>query len=291
MERTMKILLTGASGFIGTHFMQDVISHDIMPLSLRDHTAESFDLKGYDAIVHMAALVHQMQGAPEEAYTAINCDLTLSLAQKAKNEGVGHFIFISTIKVYGEETTAIALNENTPCHPSDPYGISKLSAEKGLLQMASEDFTVSIIRIPLVYGEGVKANMLNLIKLCDKAPFLPFGGIENRRSMVYVKNLTAFIKTVLEQRNSGIFIAADTTPVSTTDLIQMITQALGKKLFLFTLPSYAIHLLERIRPSLHQRLFGSLELDPSESFKKLRFTPPFTTQEGIEAMIRWYRHD
>lgn len=283
---TKRLVVTGATGFIGTHFINDAKEYDITPVFLRAQLSQELTLANYDAIIHFAALVHQMQGAPEEAYLSVNRDLTLSLAQKAKEDGVKHFIFISTIKVYGEETTTVPLNENTPCTPSDPYGTSKLAAEEALLKIASDSFTVSIIRIPLVYGEGVKANMLNLIKLCDKIPLLPFGGIENRRSMVYVKNLTAFIKILLQQRLSGVFIVADTVPISTTDLIKTIADALGKKLFLFTIPPFAVHLLQRFKPSIHQRLFGSLELDPTESFSRLRFTPPFTTEEGIKAMIR-----
>lgn len=286
-----RLVITGATGFIGTHFIHDAKEYDVTPVSLRTQQLQDLTFADHDALIHFAALVHQMQGAPEEAYLSVNRDLTLSLAQKAKDDGVKHFIFISTIKVYGEETTAAPLNEHTHCTPSDPYGASKLAAEEALLNMASDDFTVSVIRIPLVYGAGVKANMLNLIKLCDKAPILPFGGIENRRSMVYVKNLTAFIKTLLEQRQGGIFIAADAAPVSTTDLITTIAGALGKKVFLFAVPPFAVRLLERFKPSIHQRLFGSLELDPTASFNRLRFTPPFTTAEGIKAMIRWYKND
>lgn len=286
-----KLVITGATGFIGNQFINDAKEYAITPISLRTQRPQDLTLTNYDAVIHFAALVHQMHGAPEEEYLSINRDLTLSLAQKAKNDGVSHFIFISTIKVYGEETTITPLNETTACHPLDPYGKSKLAAEKGLLKLASEDFTVSIIRIPLVYGEGVKANMLNLIKLCDKISFLPFGGIHNKRSMLYVKNLTAFIKTLLKQRQFGIFIVADAAPISTTNLIKTIANALEKKLFLFPLPLFVINLLQRIRPSLHQRLFSSLEINPSESFSRLSFTPPFTTQEGINAMIKWYKND
>ncbi len=286
----MKILLTGASGFIASHFIHDAIEEEIIPVSLRNTLPNDLDLKSYDAIIHLAALVHQMHGAKEEKYYTINHDLTLSLAQKAKKDGVKHFIFMSTIKVYGEETTKIPLNEESPCHPNDPYGESKLAAEKGLLAMASEDFTVSIIRIPLVYGEGVKANMLNLIKLCDILPLLPFGGIDNRRSMVYVKNVTAFINTLLDQRASGVFIVSDSKPVSTTQLVQIMYTALNKKGILLTLPKVLVNLIRRLKPSLHQRLFGSLEIDPSASFEKLKFIPPYTTEEGIKVMIGWYRH-
>lgn len=286
-----KLVITGATGFIGNHFINDSKEYAITPISLRTQRPQDLTLTDYDAVIHFAALVHQMQGAPKEEYLSINRDLTLSFAQKAKDAGVSHFIFISTIKVYGEETTITPLNETTACHPLDPYGNSKLAAEEGLLKLASEDFTVSIVRIPLVYGEGVKANMLNLIKLCNSLSFLPFGGIHNKRSILYVKNLTAFIKILLEQRKFGIFIVSDATPISTTDLIKTIGSALEKKLFLFPLPLFVINLLQRIKPSLHQRLFNSLEINPSESFNKLSFTPPFTTQEGINAMIKWYNND
>lgn len=287
----MKILLTGASGFIGMHLIQDISEHQIIPISLRDTLPENLDLHEYDAVIHLAALVHQMSIVPEHDYLRINRDLTLSLAQKAKESGVSHFIFMSTVKVYGEETTLIPLNENSPVHPSEPYGKSKRQAEEGLLSMSSENFTVSIIRTPLVYGEGVRANMFNLIKLCDTLPILPFGGINNRRSIVYVKNLTAFIHTLLNDPQSEIFLVTDLFPVSTTQLIQNIQIALGKKGRLLPLPTWLINLIRQIKPSIHQRLFGSLEFDPSISFKKLNFIPLFSTKEGIENTVRWYQHD
>lgn len=286
----MKILLTGATGFIGNHLIRDLIKYEITSISLRKKQPEHLDLKNYDAVIHLAALVHQMQRAQNEEYFRINCDLTLALAKKAKKDGVNHFIFMSTIKVYGEKTTKIPLDEKSSCHPNDPYGASKLAAEEGLLAIASEDFTVSIIRIPLVYGEGVKANMFNLIKLCDTLPLLPFGGIDNHRSMVYVKNVTAFINTLLDQRASGVFIVSDSKPVSTTQLIQIIYTALNKKGILLTLPKVLVNLIRRLKPSLYQRLFGSLEIDPSASFRQLNFTPPYTSEEGIKAMILEYRH-
>lgn len=287
----MKLFLTGATGFIGNHLLKDLTEHRITPMSLHNTQVEKLNLGGFDAVIHLAALVHQMQGASKEEYFRINFDLTLSLAKKAKNNGVKHFIFMSTIKVYGEETTTAPLDEKSPCHPNDPYGESKLAAEEGLLAMTSEDFMVSIIRIPLVYGEGVKANMFNLIKLCNALPFLPFGGINNRRSMVYVKNVTAFINALLKQRASGVFIVSDSIPISTAQLAQIILAALGKKGIALPLPKVFVNLLQRLKPSLHQRLFCSLELDPSASFKKLNFIPPYPTEEGIKAMIRWYRYD
>lgn len=285
-----KLLVTGASGFIGSHFIQDASKNDLTPISLRDTQPEHLNLNGYDAVIHLAALVHQIDGAPKEEYFRINHDRTLSLAQKAKNDGVNHFIFMSTIKVYGEETSITPFDEKSPCRPRGPYAESKFAAEEGLLAMASDNFKVSIIRIPLVYGEGVKANMFNLIKLCDTIPLLPFGKINNRRSMVYVKNVTAFINVLLEQRISGIFIVSDFKPISTTRLIQIILSALKKQGIVLSLPQIFITLIQQFKPSLHQRLFGSLEVNPSSSFKKLHFTPPYTTEEGIQAMIRWYRN-
>ena len=284
----MNILMTGANGFVGQYLNAELSSaHHVKTLCFSTYNS-SEQLGEVDIVIHLAALVHQMEGAPEEYYFRINTEKTIDLAKRAKESGVKHFIFMSTIKVYGEKTASKPFNENSPCHPEDAYGRSKLSAEKVLRDMEDENFTVSIIRSPLIYGEHVKANMLNLMTLIKKVPILPFGGIFNKRSLVYVGNLVAMIQEIIIQQKSGVFLASDKHPVSTTQLVEMLADAMGKKRVLISLPSLFRKFLSNMRPALYERLFGNLEIDNRQTLQVLHFSPPFTTKEGISSMVKYY---
>ncbi|MDP3265853.1 MAG: NAD-dependent epimerase/dehydratase family protein [Sulfuricurvum sp.] len=280
----MKILLTGANGFIGSYFLDKYrLEYQIKTFSFLKNNFDSLDLSGLNTIVHLSALVHQMGGANSNEYEKVNVIQTLELAKKAKDSGVRHFIFMSTVKVYGDESDT-AYTEKTPCHPQDDYGQSKWHAELELQKLSDEHFTVSIIRTPIVYGTGVKANIKNLIKLISKVPILPFANTKNRRSMVYVGNLCALIAQVLARREAGIFLACDDTSLSTTEFIREIATSLGKKCYLIDIPFFE-NLLKYFKPTFHQRLFGNLIVDNTETKKKLGFRNPYSTAEGIKAMI------
>lgn len=283
----MKILMTGADGFVGQYLSAELSPvHNIRKLSFS--TYETEELGEIDIVVHLAALVHQMKGAPEEEYFRVNTEKTIVLAKRAKECGVKHFIFMSTVKVYGEKTSSKPFNEDSSCSPEDAYGQSKLSAEMKLRDMEDANFTVSIVRSPLIYGEHVKANMLNLMELINKVPILPFGGIFNKRSLVYVGNLTAMIQEIIIQQKSGVFLASDKQTVSTTQLIEMLVDAMDKKRRLISLPSFLRKFLLIIRPGLYERLFGNLEIDNHQTLQSLHFLPPFSTKEGIRRMMKYY---
>lgn len=220
-----------------------------------------------------------MDGASKDEYEQVNVTQTLKLAKKAKEAAVKQFIFMSTVKVYGEETNNV-YTETSKCHPEDEYGKSKLKAEKELLKLESEDFVVSIIRTPIVYGLGVKGNIKNLLGLVQKAPLLPFGGIENRRSMVYVGNLCHMVDTAIKQRASGIFLASDDKPLSTTKLIELIAKNLNKKVYLIKVPLFE-SLLKLLKPSLHKRLYCSLEVDNTLTKEKLNLINPISAEDGM----------
>ncbi|MFA6136957.1 MAG: NAD-dependent epimerase/dehydratase family protein [Sulfurimonas sp.] len=280
-----KILLTGSNGFIGSYFLDNYSTvHDIHKFSfLHDDIAE-LDLETMDAVVHLSALVHRMGGASAQEYEKINVTQTLELAKKAKASGVKQFVFMSTVKVYGEETEAV-YNETSECYPDDEYGKSKLKAERQLQKLESENFRISIIRTPIVYGRGVKANIKNLLNLVKKVSILPFAEIQNRRSMVYVGNLSHLINEVVIQRKSGIFLASDDTPLSTTQLIELIADGLGKKIYLLKIPFFET-LLKLLKPSFHKRLYRSLEVDNSATKEKLNLKNPYTTEEAMNLMIK-----
>ena len=280
----MNLLLTGSSGFIGSYFQKNYCNkYDIESFSFLKDDLESLNLMGIDVIVHLSALVHQMGGAAKEDYQRINVDNTLVLAQKAKQHGVKQFIFMSTVKVYGEENNK-AYDETTKCEPIDDYGISKLEAENRLREMEDENFTVSIIRTPIVYGYGVKANIQNLIKLIQKVPILPFAKIDNRRSMVYIGNLCALIEKLCETRSGGIFLAGDDQAISTSKLIELIAYELHSNINLVKIPFFGT-LLKSLKPSFYKRLYESLEVDNSHTKKVLNYTNPYNIEEGIHFMI------
>ncbi|MDO8453328.1 MAG: NAD-dependent epimerase/dehydratase family protein [Sulfurimonas sp.] len=280
-----KILLTGSNGFIGSYFLDNYSSvHEIRKFSFLQDDIATLDLETVDVVVHLSALVHRMGGASAQEYEKVNVMQTLELAKKAKASGVKRFVFMSTVKVYGEETEAV-YDETSECHPEDEYGKSKLKAEMELQKLESENFQISIIRTPIVYGCGVKANIKNLLNLVKKVSILPFADIKNRRSMVYVGNLSHLINEVIMQRKSGVFLASDDAPLSTTKLIELIADGLGKKVYLLKIPFFET-LLKLLKPSFHKRLYASLEVDNSATKEKLNLKNPYTTEEAMNFMIK-----
>ena len=280
----INILLTGANGFVGSYFKSKYADkYNIQTFSFLNDDFKSLHVEGVEVIVHLSALVHQMGGAAKEEYERVNVTQTLELARKAKESGVKHFVFMSSIKVYGEETN-VAYSETTTCKPEDEYGKSKLKAEKELRKLESDDFKVSIIRTPIVYGYGVKANIKNLMGLVQKVSVLPFGRIQNRRSMVYVGNLCHVMDVIIQKEASGLFLASDDRAVSTTELIELIANALDKKIYLIKMPFFE-SLLKLVKPSFHKRLYGSLEVDNTLTKERLDLVNPYSVEEGIRLMI------
>lgn len=279
-----RLLITGSNGFVGTYFMDNYKNkYKIQKFSFINDDFNTLNCSEVDVVFHLSALVHQMGGASIEEYEKVNVTQTLELAKRAKESGVKQFVFMSTVKVYGEETDDV-YTENSGCYPEDEYGKSKLKAEQELLKLESEDFIVSIIRTPIVYGFGVKANIKNLVNLVKKVPVLPFGDIENRRSMVYIGNLCHLVDVVIEQEKSGVFLASDNEPLSTTRLIELIAKNINKKIYLIKVPLFD-RLLKFLKPSFHKRLYGSLEIDNTLTKERLKLKNPYSVEEGIKLMI------
>lgn len=280
-----KLLITGSNGFIGNYFINNYKSkYNIETFSFLKDDINSLDCRYLDAVFHLSALVHQMGGASASEYEKINVTQTIELAKKAKESGVKNFVFMSTVKVYGEETNR-KYTENTVCNPEDDYGKSKLKAEQELQKLEDEDFKISIIRTPIVYGYGVKANIKNLINLVNKVPVLPFGKIKNKRSMVYIGNLCHLVDEIIIQKKSGIFLACDDEPLSTSKLIELIAKNLDKKIYLIKIPFFAT-LLKILKPSFHKRLYGSLEVDNNITKEKLNLINPYSVENGVRLMIK-----
>ena len=277
-------LLTGARGFIGTHYRnQFTKKYRIQTFSFLRDDFSRLDLSNIDCVIHLAALVHQMgRKSTLDDYYSANVQKTVDIAQKAKICGVRQFIFVSTIAVYGENENLIA--EKNTLNPATPYGKSKLDAEKKIQSLEDENFVVSIIRPPLVYGENAPGNIKSLLSIVKKIPILPFNKIHNRRSFVYIGNLCDMIDRVIETRMGGIFLAADDEPVSTTKFIEMISRAMGKKTILIKIPFFET-VLKLLKPFIHKKLYGDLIVDNAATKKKLNFRNRFSTEEGIRLMM------
>lgn len=283
----INILLTGSYGFIGTYFKNNYSKkYNINTFSFLNNDFDAMHIKNINIIIHLSALVHQTEVESEEEYEKVNVTQTLKLANKAKKSGASHFIFMSTVKVYGEEND-LAYSEASTCRAEDDYGKSKLKAEQELLKIENDTFKVAIIRTPIVYGYGVKANIQNLINLVNKVPILPFAKIQNKRSMVYVGNLCHLMNEIIIQEKSGLFLASDDEPVSTTKLIELIANGLGKKVHLIKIPFFE-NLLKLVKPFFHKRLYESLEVDNSETKKALNLTNPYSVEDGIKLMLKDY---
>lgn len=279
-----KLLITGSNGFIGKYFINKYKKkYDMQTFSFLNNRFDLLDLKTVDVVIHLSALVHKMSKTSASEYERVNVMQTLQLANKAKESGVKQFIFMSTVKVYGEETDR-RYTEDTICNPEDEYGKSKLKAENELINLGTDDFKISIIRTPIVYGYGVKANIKNLMNLVNEISILPFGKIQNNRSMVYIGNLCHLIDEIISQFQKGIFLASDDESLSTTRFIELIAKNLAKKVYLIKIPLFE-SFLKLLKASFHKRLYGSLEVDNNITKEKLKLTNPYSVEEGIKFMV------
>jgi nucleoside-diphosphate-sugar epimerase len=281
-----RILITGTHSFVGRNIINYSQFKDVEEISLFENSPEDIDFGKYDVIIHLVAIVHQTKAISAEEYFQINKDLCIRVAKNAKKAHVGQFIFLSTVKVYGlYQPGSEPWNEYSECHPVDSYGQSKYEAEKELKKLEDPNFIISIIRTPLVYGEGVRANMLNIIKLVKSSFILPFKDINNIRCFTSAENLVGFIDRIIERKASGIFIAKDERAISTTELVKMISQNLEKKIILFKLPGFILKIGLSFMPRIFDRLYGSFEMDNSATLKILDFKPPVSVEEGIRIMV------
>ena len=311
-----KVLVTGATGFVGSNLITYLggrgfqpcaaVRRSSSPLSpavpyfligdLLPDTDWEQALVGQDVVVHCAARVHIMNDMavdPLLEFRLVNVDGTLKLARQAAEAGIRRFIFISSIKVNGEGTPlGNPYTANDVPVPSDPYGISKFEAEQGLMAIAAETgMEVTIIRPVLVYGPGVKANFHSMMTWLARGVPLPFGAINNKRSMVALENLLHLIMTCIEHPFAAnqVFLVSDGEDLSTTELLQRMARALGKKARLLPIPSFLLTTLARLvgKSGVAQRLCGSLQVDIDKTKSLLNWSPPVSVDH---AMSRTARH-
>jgi nucleoside-diphosphate-sugar epimerase len=244
-----------------------------------------------DVIVHLAARVHVMNDSAEDPlaeFRKLNVDATLNLANQAKVAGVKRFIYISSVKVNGELTAANQpFVEADVANPQDAYAISKYEAELALTNLCQHSpMQLVIIRPPLIYGAGVKANFASMMRVVKKGFPLPFGKINNRRSLIYVNNLTSLIARCVEHPAAAnqLFLASDNCDLSTTDLLIQCAKALGVKSRLLPVPQTAIEFIATLLGKRHfaQRLCGNLQVDSAKARLLLAWQPPFTVEQGLK---------
>jgi nucleoside-diphosphate-sugar epimerase len=251
-------------------------------------------LQDVDKLVHCAARVHVMQDDstdPLRAYRLVNVECTLNLARQAAASGVRRFVFVSSIKVNGEATQPRQpfSADDLPA-PLDPYGVSKLEAEQGLREIeARTGMEVVIVRPPLVYGPGVKANFASMMRWVARGLPLPFGAIDNARSMVALGNLVDFLVTCLKHPEAAgqTFLVSDGEDVSTTELLRRTAKAMGKKALLLPIPSSVLVSGATLlgKRSVAQRLCGSLQVDIEKTRRLLGWNPPLTLDQGLKKAV------
>jgi nucleoside-diphosphate-sugar epimerase len=312
-----RILITGATGFIGTplvntlrtqgHILSGttrktgVVSgpngiplHKIPEISI--NTDWSNIISGAEVVIHLAARVHIMKDQsrnPIEAFRRVNTLGTKALALQAANAGIKRFIFLSSVKVAGETSPSDGFKESGPISPNDPYSISKYEAEQELLKIAQRSsMEVVIIRPPLVYGPNVKGNFLSLLKLAKRNYPLPLNSINNKRSLIFVDNLTDAITKAVDHPKAAnkIFFLSDEENLSTTELIIKISRAFGTKARVFNIPQKYLILLGKITGNTEtiKRLTQTLTVDSTRIKSDLNWSPPFQSDVGIEKTVNWY---
>ncbi|MDI9332842.1 MAG: SDR family oxidoreductase [Cytophagales bacterium] len=308
------ILVTGGTGFVGSALLKQLLNDGSKARAsarsslsdefkggqyhqIRDMTASTdwtAALIGVQAVVHCAARVHVMQDHatdPLQAYREVNVKGTLNLACQAAQVGVSRFVFVSSIKVNGEATEPSQpfTADDVPL-PLDPYGVSKLEAEQGLREIeAQTGMEVVIVRPPLVYGPGVKANFAAMMRWVARGIPLPLGTIHNARSMVALDNLVDLLVTCLKHPAAAgqTFLVSDGEDVSTTQLLRRTALAMGKKAFLLPVPASVLELGATLlgKHGVAQRLCGSLQVDIDKTRRLLGWTPPLTLDQGLKKAV------
>lgn len=303
-----KILVTGATGFVGAELCSALRRRGAAVIgavrknacadqcdvgNLSGSTDWSRALAGCDVIIHLAARVHVMQDKsadPLRDYREVNVDATANLARQGAALGVKRFVFVSSIKVNGEETSARAFTPQDVPAPVDPYGQSKLEAERALMEIARETgMELVIVRPPLVYGPGVKANFLRLMQLVRRGWPLPFGGMRNRRSMVALDNLVDLLIVCAHHPAAAgrVFMVSDGDDQSIASLITLMARAMNKRALLLPVPQQLISSAASAlgKSAVASRLLGSLQVDITDTRNVLGWQPVITTEKAVQKTV------
>lgn len=314
----MRTLVSGANGFVGQALCKRMVADGMQVIgtvrsaneadklpkgvsiflikSIGRDTDWSDALAEVDTVVHLAARVHVMNDTssdPLSAFRQVNVAGTERLARMAAATGIKRFVYISSIKVNGEGRDRPFTEQDLPA-PDDPYGLSKWEAEQILHRVAKETgLEVVILRPPLIYGPGVKANFFNLLKFLDRSIPLPLSSVNNRRSLIYVGNLVDTIIACLTHPMAvgQTYLVSDDEDVSTPELIRRVAAALGRPARLFPFPPSLMLLAGKLLGKMDavERLVSSLTIDSSKIRLDLGWKPPYTMDQGLRETMAWYR--
>lgn len=256
---TKRILITGKNSYVGNQLAdwlnKEPEKYTVVKESVRDGKWKEIDFSVFDVVVHVAGIAHIKETEKnKKLYYTVNRDLAYEIAKKSKSNGVKQFVFLSSMSVYGLENGVI--NKNTPLKPNNDYGKSKVEAEKLITRLIDESFIVAILRPPMIYGKGCRGNYSRLANLAIKMPLFP--KINNKRSMIYIDNLSEFIKHVIDNGSAGLFFPQNEEYVNTSEMVKLIANYHGQRLKLIKLFNPFIKL---INVKLLKKVFGSLTYD------------------------------
>lgn len=273
-----RILVTGINSYIGNSFrsyMENFPEYEVAGFSVRNDAWKAFDLSKYDSVFHVAGIAHadvdKVSRDEKQGYYNINTVLTIELAKAAKAAGVKQFIFMSSAIVYGNSSPigqSKMIGAETPVHPSNFYGDSKVQAENGLRRLEDKYFKVVILRPPMIYGRGSKGNYEILSKLACRLPVFP--RVKNQRSMLYVGNLVEFVRLMIENEERGTFWPANAEHSDISQLVKMIADVKGKRILIIPGFVWLLKILSHFTGSVN-KAFGSLAYDISLSEYKVMY--------------------
>lgn len=257
------ILITGKNSYIGTSFenwlKRELDKYKVDTVDMKDGTWKEKDFSRYDVVFHVAGIAHIKETKDNlDLYYKVNRDLTYEIAQKAKADGVAQFIFLSSMSVYGVENGVI--DKNTLLNPKSAYGQSKVQAEELINKLQGDSFSVAILRPPMVYGKGCRGNYPRLARLALKTPIFP--KVDNKRSMIYIDNLSEFVKQLIDNCSDGVFFPQNAEYVNTSAMVDLIAEAHGKRLRMTKLFN---PLLRQLNESTVNKVFGDLVYEMSMS--------------------------
>lgn len=259
-----KILITGANSYIGMSvekwLLKEPDKYRVDTVDMRDGSWREKNFSQYDVVFHVAGIAHIKETSDnQDLYYKVNRDLAYETAQKAKEDGVEQFIFLSSMSVYGIENGVI--DKSTSLKPKSAYGKSKIEAEELINKLKDNSFTVSTLRPPMVYGKGCRGNYPRLVGLALKTPIFP--KVDNKRSMIYIDNLSEFVKQLIDNKSGGLFFPQNAEYVNTSVMVRLIAEAHGKRLRMTKLFN---PLLKLLNVSTVNKVFGDLvyELSMSE---------------------------